>query len=388
MTKLRMNIQNYRSLLDVEFETKGLSLFVGPNGSGKSTIFQAIQWIHDLRTRGVQHAYEVDGGTFGLLHWASAENEFPRFDIAVDEVEFSVGLHPARIECVYESMRIGEELLFGANRALPAKAYPQEVRNALVHSAFESSFFNRIEAYLHPEDSRTIGFLSTVAGFSYFKTYRIDELRRQGSLDTGNMSVEPEGRNTFLVLRNWLASKHDRHRYDFVLHHMRRAFSPVFDDMAFQSVAQTVQAEFYARSQQQPYYARQAAEGMLMGLVHLTAIASVMDGGIAAIDDPENGLHPDALRVILEAAEQWCEDHDATILLASQSTRVLDFFSGKEDRVFVMRPKVTRDDTEPQLVRLDEEFDTEWLRHFSLGDLYGKDFGVQVPHPELHDAGE
>jgi hypothetical protein len=32
---------------------------------------------------------------------------------------------------------------------------------------------------------------------------------------------------------------------------------------------------------------------------------------------------------------------------------------------------------EPQLRRLSEMFDRDWLVHFSLGDLYGSDFARQ-----------
>ncbi len=102
------------------------------------------------------------------------------------------------------------------------------------------------------------------------------------------------------------------------------------------------------------------------------AVCSAPDGGIVAIDEPENGLHPYAIRNILGAIREHADEHNLTVLLATHSPVVLDEFKEEPDKVYVMAQ------TGPeQLVRLDKLKDPDWLSHFSLGNLYGNAFAKE-----------
>jgi predicted ATPase len=241
-------------------------------------------------------------------------------------------------------------------------------------------------------DQQLTSFLNVLTGYVHYKNYDLKELRKIGSPEGRAVKMDADGLNVFTVLRNWMTHRDHRHRYEFVLSRMRQAFGPVFDDMSFETTGQLVQCTFFARDVKQGYQPRHAADGVLVGLLHLTAIASLSLHTLSAIDDLEGALHPDATRHILQAAQDWCDEQGATLLIASQLPHVLDFFNKREDQVFIMRPCTSDqplkegDKPESQLVRLDEEFDRDWLRHFSLGALYGKEFGVQAA--PLEDAGE
>jgi len=109
------------------------------------------------------------------------------------------------------------------------------------------------------------------------------------------------------------------------------------------------------------------ANGVLQLLVLLCNVANAEKESLVAIDEPENGLHPYALRAFLRRTGQWARQHKLTVVLATHSTVILDEFSASPEQVFVMKA----DKSEEKLpIRLDELCNREWLEGFKLGDLY------------------
>ena len=96
------------------------------------------------------------------------------------------------------------------------------------------------------------------------------------------------------------------------------------------------------------------------------AVCSVPDNGIVAIDEPENGLDPYAVKMFLEALRERAQEHHLTILLATHSPFILNEFKRKAFQVYVMEQNKPK-----QLYRLDELKDSDWLQNFKLGNLYG-----------------
>ena len=43
-----------------------------------------------------------------------------------------------------------------------------------------------------------------------------------------------------------------------------------------------------------------APDGWFVALLHLTAVASTGEGDLIAIDEPENALHPRAIKLLIE----------------------------------------------------------------------------------------
>ncbi len=107
------------------------------------------------------------------------------------------------------------------------------------------------------------------------------------------------------------------------------------------------------------------SDGFFTTLCHLASVASVDQSGIVAIDEPENSLHPELIVKLIEAMRDWSKQRGVTIVLATHSPVVLDQFRDEPEKVFVMQAG-----HEQQPVPLDQLKQRDWLRHFSLGDLY------------------
>lgn len=55
---VRLKVQNYRALKNVDLQLEPLTFFLGPNGSGKSTIFDVFAFLSECFTVGLRKAWE------------------------------------------------------------------------------------------------------------------------------------------------------------------------------------------------------------------------------------------------------------------------------------------------------------------------------------------
>jgi predicted ATPase len=70
-----------------------------------------------------------------------------------------------------------------------------------------------------------------------------------------------------------------------------------------------------------------ASNGVLGTLLSLSAAAGGREGGIVFIDEPDNGLHPSAIRALVGAFRKLHQHHGTHVVLATHSPVILDAFS-------------------------------------------------------------
>ena len=219
--------------------------------------------------------------------------------------------------------------------------------------------------------------LELVRGIRVYDTYRLDQIREpQSGVDTV-AELLPTGKNVWNVLRNWKSAprKYDD-QFHWVVSALREAFPDVVTDLEFETEGQTVVGRFYlpnAPTGNDSLPLALAPDGLLVGILHLTAVADAPTGSILAFDEVENQLHPHAIRAIIKAMRAMAEKRDLTIVLTTHSPVVMNEFKGHEDQFYVLEAS-----QEDQPVPLDKALDPDWLAHFSLGDLYDReDFAAQ-----------
>src|SRR5690606_28957255 len=108
------------------------------------------------------------------------------------------------------------------------------------------------------------------------------------------------------------------------------------------------------------------SDGTLRFIALVTALAQPTHRrpSFISIDEPELGLHPAALGLLIELVKSV--SIETQVVLATQSPTVLDAFE-PEDVVVVERA-----DAETRLRRLDPDQLAAWLEDYSLSELYDK----------------
>jgi predicted ATPase len=354
-----LRVQNYRGLRKVEWSPEGVCALVGPNASGKTTLLDVPQLLGDANSRGFARALEEHGGLDAVRTFAVAEEEPLLLELAVGNMRWQVvpkNLGRAGVAA--------EEHMFRAGEALKLSFEDKLTLGISGRSAWE------VAQERFPE-LRPIA--AVLASYRLYANYDLTELRRSGSQDSTERRLGRRGANVFSVLRNWRDRRDDaKLRYEFVLAGLRELFPDYFDDLEFSKAGQVVGAELRLRPYDELLPASLAPDGWFVALLHLTAIASADEGGAIAIDEPENALHPRAIKLLLELMRGWSKRRGVTVLLATHSPVIIDAFRECPDKLYVMEPGR---DVLP--VALSDLHERDWLAHFALGDLYThEEFGA------------
>ncbi len=357
---------NLRALRHAVWSTESVNLLVGANGAGKTTLLQVLKLLRLAYERGLPEAVSIAlGGSSNLRSWGAVDNAPIEIGLDVGEASWRIQLTPREgsvdhVACerlieqgkeifsrdTLGGFRYGGEFIETTSEHIGLRVLVD--RGAIDRPIREvANFLQRVAVYQEPD---------------------LWNLRWQGSNASEDRDLQTRGGNALAVLRRWLQDRTQQHRYDFVIGGMASAFPNIFKTLDFEAAGNTLVARVYRPNNEVPSQLSDEANGVLQLLVLLCGVASSNEGGVAAIDEPENGLHPYALRAFLRKARQWANRHHVTVLLATHSTVLLDEFSEKPECVYVM--KKLNNDSESRPTSLDKLCDKEWLEGFKLGDLY------------------
>jgi predicted ATPase len=372
----RLQVRNFRGLRAVDWSPDGVCALVGANGSGKTTLLDVPALLGDALERGLARALEDHGGIANARNLYAPEREPYDFEVTVDDATWR--LAPVMMPSGFrseEKLAVDGQVLIsreaGADNARIGSA-DQPVRDALALNVYEKETFG----YL--------ALTNLLSRYRLYGSYDVSVLRRSGSPESSERRLDRRGTNIFSVLRNWRDKKPDRIRYDFVLEGLREIFADFFDDLEFEKAAQVVGADLRLRGDR-VHSASLAPDGWFVALLHLSALASTDEGDVIAIDEPENALHPHAMKILLEKMRAWSRQRSVTVLLATHSPVIISDFDTRPEQLFVMQQD--RPVSPVSVVDLKER---DWLAHFALGDLYVREeFGApngNAEHRADHDG--
>jgi predicted ATPase len=111
----------------------------------------------------------------------------------------------------------------------------------------------------------------------------------------------------------------------------------------------------------QPYH---LSDGSIRFICLATALLQPNPPSTIIIDEPELGLHPEAIRILGELIKDAAGR--TQIIVATQSPLLLDQFAIKDIIV------VSRKDGQSTFERLKSSDFTEWLKDYSVGELWTK----------------
>jgi predicted ATPase len=364
--QFRLHVRNLRALKQVDWTPSQLSVVIGANGAGKTTLLLALKLLRVAYERGLPEAVtQVLGGSSNIRTWGSDEAEPIEIGIDIDAASWRIQLVPHEGTAAYQTNEFlseKERIIFFRD-ALGTFSYAGE---QIIVSDSKLGLRTLMDRGVHEPALRKIAsFLQCIA---VYHDPDLWTMRHQGSNTSEDRTLHSRGGNALTLLRRWYQERAiHQHRYRFVVDGLAAAFPNLIEDMEFAEAGNTLVARTYRPGQELPCPLANEANGVLQLLVLLCNVASAEKESVVAIDEPENSLHPYALRAFLRRTVRWARQHKLTVVLATHSTVILDEFSASPEQVFVMKTDKP-EDTLP--VRLDELCNREWLEGFKLGDLY------------------
>ncbi|MDD2725212.1 MAG: AAA family ATPase [Methylovulum sp.] len=356
-------IRNLRALRRVNWTPETLTVLIGANGAGKTTVLQTLRLLRLAYERGLPEAVSIVlGGSSNLRSWGIDDEEPIEIGLDIDDVSWRIQLleHEGSVSHLTNERLTERDREIFSRDSLGVFSYGDE----RIEPNQQLGLKMLMDRGVHEPSVRTIArFLQHI---SAYHDPDICTLRR-GSRVSEDRYLNPRGNNCLSLLRRWYQDKTNKFRYEFVIEGLSYAFPNTFKDMDFQEAGDTLVARIYHPGSELPSPLSDEANGVLQLLILFCEIANAEDESVIAIDEPENSLHPYALREFLRQTTRWAKQHHLTVLLATHSTVLLDEMTGYPEQIYVMRKP---DIGEDMPSRLDQFCNREWLEGFKLGDLY------------------
>lgn len=235
----------------------------------------------------------------------------------------------------------------------------------------QNTFF--VEAIWPQEehDGNETLFSESCREYHFHDTGRLSPLRRPADMmDTAYLRPDGENLAPFLL---YMRSNHPRH-YQKIIRYIRLV-APFFYDFHFnQPLEGQVWLDWKQKNSDYPMKPYHFSDGTLRFIALTTALLQPNPPSLMLIDEPELGLHPDAVGLVADLMK--VASQKSQLVVATQSPALIDSFA--PENVVIVRRK----DGASVFERLKGEEYRVWLDEFSLGDLWRKNI---IPGGAAHE---
>ena len=357
-----LTIEGFKSIRKLEdFELRPLNVLIGSNGAGKSNFVSFFRLLRELVEQRLQVALKTtEGGADACLFMGPKVTPFFEAALCLGERTYGFTLWPT----------VDNQFVFTEERlVLEGKS---QARFGSGHS--EANLKDRGETnengvFTGPPNSVYKAISSWVV-YHFHDTSLTAGMRRQMPIqEDDRLHEDAENLAAFLHrIRSTHIASYNRIR-DTV-----RLAAPFFDDFDLRPIPREkgdlIQLEWRQKDSDHRFSAHQLSDGTLRFICLATALLQPEPPPTSLFDEPELGLHPYALSLLGNLFKQATTPNSGQpvrqIIIATQSALLLDEF--EPDDIIV----VERHDGQSEFRRLRSADLSEWLKEYSLGELWRK----------------
>jgi predicted ATPase len=363
------------------FELRALNVLIGPNGSGKSNLIEALELL-SVTPGDLAATVRVGGGPAEYL-WKG----HPRSESAEIEAVFAEGTptgRPLRYRLRFTPVQSRMEILDEAIEEVEPK---QGDRDVYFYYRFQDGYpvlnikdhaGNTLERRLQRQDllpdqsvlaqrkdpeqypevtwtGRTFGAIRTFREWTFG---RYVPLRQPQPADLSEDGLLPDNSNLALVLNQI------EHCGDTRMEKLLRQFFPRSERMSTKVSSGSVQFSLHESGLSSPIPAIRLSDGTMRFLALLATLLSPSPPPLLCIEEPELGLHPDALALLADLLVEASERMQ--LVVTTHSDALVSALTSHPDAIVACE----RIGPGTVLRRLEPEKLAEWLDEYRLGDLW------------------
>jgi len=379
----RLRLKKVLSFNDSEIELGQLNVLIGPNAVGKSNLIEIIGllraapssiagailrgggvrqwiWLGDRIPRPIA-AVEVElklvrGRQFGPLVYHLEFSEENSGFVILNEQIAKVNPDPGS-DGIY-LVRNSQGVEFGSETL---KVMPNAARGMILSS--NESALSQFKSLADPTPISELGnHLAQIRIFREFRTSPQSPVRIGVSTSVQKEALAEDSDNLALVLNDLdLRGVHDRIR-DYL-----QRFCERFEDVKVGVGEGLARILLREGGLVEMLSAIRMSDGTLKFLSLLAALFHPKAPQLMCIEEPEVGLHPDAMQLVAEALLE--ASHSMQLIVTTHSDALIDSLTDRPESVLVCE----RDfDNATQMKRLSKKDLREWLEHYTLGQLWRK----------------
>ena len=364
------------------FELRPLNVLIGPNGSGKSNLLEALALLsatpHDFA------AAIREGGGAGEWLWKGGDSETPaEIDVLL---EAGTPTHrPLRYRLAFAAVQnrveIVDEAVEELRRVSPDKSdvyfyyrfqhgHPvinvRDDHGGLVDRRLQresllpdqSVLAQRKDPEQYPEVTWVGRRFGTIQTFREWTFGRDVPLRRPQPADLPEDRLLPDSLNLALVLNQ--IEHAGEPRFGSLL----KRFFPRFERMSTRVSGGAVQFYLHESGFAAPIPATRLSDGTMRFVALLAILLSPSPPPLVCIEEPELGLHPDAVALLADLLVEASERMQ--LIVTTHSDALVSALTDHPDAIVACE----RPGAGTELWRLDPEKLAAWLDEYRLGDLW------------------
>ena len=368
-----------------DFELQSLNVLIGPNGAGKSNVIEVLEL---LRSAPTDFAAAIrDGG--GAPEWLWKGNSPPQpaaIDIHLGPAAKTPTGRPlrycleftaanSRVEVLDEAIEEITPLLghtspyfyYRFNKGHPViNIKAQETDEGHVQRNLQradllpdqSVLAQRKDPDLYPEVTWVGRRFGEIQTFREWTFGRYASLRVPQPADLPENRLLPDARNLALVLNQ--IEHRDGQRFAELL----TQFFPRFERMSTRVSGGTVQFYLHESDFATPIPSTRLSDGTIRFAALLATLLSPSPPPFVCIEEPELGLHPDAVTLLADLLLE--ASHRMQLAVTTHSDALVSALTKCADAVVACE----RLGAATTLRRLDPERLASWLKDYALGDLW------------------
>jgi predicted ATPase len=349
MAKLdTITIRGYKSIRALEkFKLRNLNVLIGANGAGKSNFISVFQMLAALVDKRLQLYVQEHDGPDALLYRTRKRTPQLDAEFYFNRNGYRVTLKPSGERLIFAR----EETWFSGDFTDSFHQLGSGQNEALLPDVREDTF----APYVRPAIAswRVYHFHDTSTGAAV----------RQAQAVRDNLRLKPDASNLASFLR-FLRENHEEH-YKRIVDVVRLA-APFFGDFVYrQKTNERIELEWFeVTDPDTPLGPRQLSDGTLRFICLATLLLqpTLLQPATILIDEPELGLHPYALALLVSLLKRAAESRQ--LIVSTQSVELVNDLTPQDMIV------VSNKDGESVFERLDGEPLKQWLEDYALGELW------------------
>jgi predicted ATPase len=346
----KLTITGYKSIRELrEFELNSLNVLIGANGAGKSNFINLFRMLNEMYEKQLQIYVQTQGGPDSLLHFGRSVSERMHAEFYFAKNGYKFDLVPtADNRLIFEV----ENSWFGG------KYWPTNSSVVLGRGQAESLLSEAKDPYspyVRPS-------VNNWRVYHFHDTSDKAKVKQKHAAND-NLRLKIDAANLAAYLR-MLKEKHEK-EYRRIVETIRLVL-PFFDDFIHRpDEPEYVELEWKQKGKPDtPFKAHMLSDGSLRFICLATLLlqpVSLLPDTIL-IDEPELGLHPYAITVLVDMFKQVAEDRQ--LIVSTQSVELVNELSPEDVIV------VDQDDGASTFKRYTEQELSGWLEEYSMGEIW------------------
>ena len=356
----RITLKGFKSIRSLEgFPLRPVNILIGANGCGKTNFVSFFSLLREIVEGRLQKTVNKEGGSDVFLFGGPKVTQKIEAHLEFGMNGYTFSLEPtADNRLIFADERIEYYADPGMRTSSVARSIGEGHSESSISDPVKSGWNYKVADYVYDA-------ISSWTVYHFHDTSETAAMRRRCSVRDNERLQRDAGNLAAFLYR---LREEDEETYNLICETVRLA-APFFRSFKLRPRKGKgdpyLDLEWRQKDSDYPFHPSQLSDGTLRFIALATALLQPDPPATIFIDEPELGLHPQALDVlanlILQAQER------TQLIVSTQSAALLNAFEPEQIVV------IDREEGESRFRRLEEEGLREWLaQDYTLGELWQK----------------